>query len=157
MITKALQHFFGDGFQNVCLDKTGTDGIDAYPLGAQLPGPGFGKAYHPELAGRVIGLTIIAVQTHHAGSVQNGTAFLLQHHRGHGLSEVENRFQVHINHIIKLLLGHAYQLGVLGDPGIVHQHINAAKLLLHIRHHGVNLCTVRHIHGVAYGGHAITT
>ena len=64
---------------------------------------------------------------------------------------MENTPQVDVNHLVKLRQRHFLQPGVLGDAGVVHQHIDAAELILNLRHHGIDHLAVGHVHQAAYG------
>ena len=67
------------------------------------------------------------------------------------MDEVECRLQIDGDDGVPLLLGHAEHQSVLGDTGVVHQNINASKLLLYGLYHLLGLREVGSIRGVALG------
>ena len=47
--------------------------------------------------------------------------------------------EVRVDHPRELLLAHPQQQGVVGDPGVGHQHLDRALVLLHLLERGVDL------------------
>ncbi len=143
------QHLFGHGGNHRRGNEARGYGIDTHAFGAHLARPGLGKADHAKFGGGVVGLAKIAIQTDDRAGVQDHTAALGHHAISHGLRAVENTAQVDVNDLVKLLNGHFLQAGVLGDAGVVDQHINAAKLGLDLGHHIVNHGALCHVHDKA--------
>ena len=57
--------------------------------------------------------------------------------------------QVDIDHQVELLQRHFLQARILGDAGVVDQHVDAPELFLGTAHHRIDLVALRHVHDVA--------
>ena len=58
---------------------------------------------------------------------------------------MEHAAQIHVDDAVKLLEAHLLQPRVLGDAGVVDQHVDAAKMLQHLGHQRINLGALRHV------------
>ena len=58
------------------------------------------------------------------------------------MDEVECRLEVHVQHCIPLLLAHAQHQTVLGDTGVVDQHVDRTEILLYLLNHSLSLSKV---------------
>jgi len=146
-----LQDFFGNGVQDVCGDKAGRDGVDAYAFRAQLTAPGFGEAYDAELAGGVVGLAEVAVDTDDGAGVEDDAAALGHHGVGDGLRAVEDAAQVHVYDFVELLERHFLQARILGDAGVVDEDVDAAELVFDLADHGIDHGALGHVHHITDG------
>ena len=105
----------------------------------------FGEADQPRLAGRIIGLTLVAGQADDAAHVDDATGSPLHHSLEDRAGGVERPFQVGVEHRIPVLLGQPEENVVAGEPGIVHQNIHRAQGGFgggHRRHHLILLSNV---------------
>jgi hypothetical protein len=111
-------------------------------LRAQFAAPGLGEADDAELAGGIVGLAEVAVDADHAAGVEDHARALRQHRRQHGLRAMEHAAQVDVDDRVELRQRHLLQPCVLGDAGVVDQHVDAAETLLHGRGHVVQRLAV---------------
>ncbi len=82
--------------------------------------------------------------------VEDHAATLGHHGVGHGLCAVEDAAQVHVDHLVELLQRHFLQARVLGDAGVVDQHVDAAELVFDLADHGVDHGALGHVHHIAH-------
>ena len=62
---------------------------------------------------------------------------------------MEHAAQVDVDHAVELLQRHFLQARVLGDAGVVDQHVDAAEFFLDAGDHGIDHFALRHVHLIA--------
>ena len=65
------------------------------------------------------------------------------------MDEVERRLEVDVEHSVPLLLGHAEHESVLGDTGIVDEHIDRTEVLLYLNNKKNSIKKVDSISGIS--------
>ena len=138
MAAHAFQNFFGHGAHHFGRDEARRDGVDPDPVPTQFPRPSLRHADYGGLRGHIVGLAEVAVQTDHAGGVQDHPGLGRYHGRRDGAGADEDAAEVHIEDGVELLVRQdagdgafleADQLGVAQDAGVVDQHVDAAESL----------------------------
>jgi hypothetical protein len=159
-----LQHLVGHGRENGRLDEARGDRVHAHALGPELARPGLGEADDAELRGRIVRLPEVAVDADDAAGVEDHARALRDQGIDHGLGTMEDPAQVDVDDGVELLQRHLLQPRVLGDAGVVDEHVDTAELGLHRGDHGVDLGAVGdvddeaqrpHAHGVAGGNRGV--
>ena len=89
-----------------------------------------GQADEPRLAGRVVGLPLVADDPDDAGDVDDAAAAPLHHALGHGAHGEERALEVGVQHRVPVGLAQPQQDVVPGEPGVVDQDIDRAEGLL---------------------------
>ena len=119
--------------------KPGRDAVDQDVAAGVLLGHRLGEADEPGLAGRVVGLALVAGQSHDAGDVDDPPGPALHHSLDHGPGRVEGALQVGVEHRVPVVVGQPEQDVVPGEPGVVDQDVDRAQRRLGGRDRGLDL------------------
>ncbi len=95
----------------------------------ELLAQGVGERVHGVLGGAVDGAARVGVGPGHGGDVDDVARLALEHAGDEGLLRRNQRPDVHVEHLVRVLLGDLPRLGERErKPGVVHQNVNPAKL-----------------------------
>ena len=123
---------------HVGVDEARRDDIGGDVPGAQLPGDRPGQSDQAGLGGRVVGLAGAAGEPDHRRDEDHPAPALAQHAGGGPLGHPVGPGQVRVDHRAERVLAHPQQQRVVGDPGVGHQHLDRALVLLHLGERGVD-------------------
>lgn len=146
------------GAGQVGVEVAGADGVDGDAVLAPLGGQGAGEVDDAAL-GRVVGGAagdLVAHQAVHGGDVDDapvlgGDHGLLRHGPGHP----EGAEQVDVHLVGELRVGDVLGGGDGAGPGVVDQDVDAAQLLQHRVHHGVDGLGVGDVAADGQSRHAV--
>src|SRR5437762_10432586 len=126
-------------------------GVDQHVARGQLLRHRLRKAEQAGLGGRVVGLPFVADQPHDAGDVDDAAPAALDHPARRELGEQERGLEVRIQHLVPVLLADPEQQVVLGEAGVVDEHVDRAEVLLDRRDQPLALGRLGDVAGVAAG------
>jgi hypothetical protein len=112
----------------------GADRVDRHVAVRDLLGQGLGQADHAELGRAVVRQVRQALLARHGRDVDDPARPPLQHRRQHPLAHHQDPAQVDRHKPVPVRVRNFNERGDARHPGIVHQHIHRAELLLDARH-----------------------
>ena len=117
---------FGKILCHVGVDEARCDAVDSDAPRTDFPRERHRHADQTGLGGRIVHLTGIAHRPHDRGHGNDAARALLHHRANTGARQAEGCGQIGFNHRLPLLVLHAHDETVLGNAGIIDEHINAA-------------------------------
>src|SRR4051812_4581305 len=112
-----------DAFQPGRVDRAGGDAVDADVAVGEVHRQRAGEGDHPALGGAVGRLPGDADQPGDGGGVNDGAAALGQHGAQAVLAAQEDTLEVHVQHVIPLVLVQVRDVAHLDHSGLVEQHV----------------------------------
>ena len=118
-----------EGVQHGCAHRAGTDGVHADSLGGMVERHAAHQTDHGVLGDVVGHLSLLADDARGRGDADDGSASRAGH-GGHGVARAQVRaLEVDRHDPVPLLLGHLADGAGAGNPGVVHEHVQAAEPL----------------------------
>ena len=125
---------FGTACTNCGIDVARADRVHGDAAPGVLQRQGLGEADVAGLSGRIIDLAELALLAVDRGDVDDAAKFAGAHALDHLTCHVEQRAEIGVDDRIPLIDRHLVERAVLGDAGIVDQHLDRTDLGLDLFH-----------------------
>src|SRR6185312_10018208 len=131
------------------VDEAGCYSVRQDVARAQLPGDRFGEADQTGLAGSVVRLPLVAVDSDDARDVDHAAPATLHHAARRCADRDEGAAQIRVDDRVPVVVLDAHQEVVARESGVVYENVDSAKRRLHIRHESCNCRNIADVRGEA--------